>query len=211
MKPIEIFCGFLFILLAATPNAILLIQASESMDLEFDVFEWGVESGYTEETYLVARTQSEWDVIWVRHIAPYIPSTPSPDVLFSEKMVVCGFMGTRPTAGYSISINRMWVDGNRVHVELVKHNPGNQCVVAQVLTHPYVFASLNQMDIPVIFDVDVVTGTNEEPVIPELSFPEFTLATFLVFSILIFTLIRKMRTSTDTYTQASSIVSLHVH
>jgi len=211
MKPIEIFCGFLFLLLAATPNVILLIQASESLDLEFDVFEWGVESGYTEETYLVARTQSEWEAIWERHSAPYMPSTPSPDVLFSEKMVICGFMGTRPTAGYSISINRMWVDENRVHVELVKHNPGNQSVVAQVLTHPYVFASLNQMDIPVIFDLHVETDTNEEPVIPELSFSEFTLVTFLVFSILMFTLIQKMRASTDIHTQASSIVSIHVH
>jgi hypothetical protein len=38
-------------------------------------------------------------------------------------MVICAFMGQRPTTGYSIDIERIWTDGEKVFVEVVKRRP----------------------------------------------------------------------------------------
>lgn len=185
-------CVVFFLLLAAIHTATLQVHASEPQELDFEVIAWGDQSGYVEETFLVARTEAEWAAIWEKHTLIDMPSVPYPEIPFSEKMVVCAFMGRCPTTGYSISIEGIWLEVDNVRVELVKHNPRNQSLVAQMLTHPYVFASLKNTDAPVIFDASEETGINQQPLIPELYFSTATLATFLVFSAFLAALARKI-------------------
>ncbi|MCW4052717.1 MAG: protease complex subunit PrcB family protein [Candidatus Bathyarchaeota archaeon] len=184
-------CVVFFLLLAAIHTAALQVHASEPQELDFEVIAWGDQSGYVEETFLVARTEAEWIAIWEKHALFDMSSVPYPEILFSEKMVVCAFMGRCPTTGYSISIEEIWLEADNVRVELAKHNPRNQSLVGQMLTHPYVIASLKNTDAPVIFDASEETGMNQEPLIPELYFSTATLTTFLVFSSFLVALARK--------------------
>src|SRR5262245_43443670 len=49
---------------------------------------------------LVARTQAEWDALWRDHL----PARPQPALDLSREMAVGVFLGSKPTAGYSVTI-----------------------------------------------------------------------------------------------------------
>ncbi len=180
-----------FLFLAVIHVAVLQAHASELQELDFEVIAWGDQSGYVEETFLVARTEAEWTAIWERHSPVDMSSSPYPEIDFSENMVICAFMGRCPTAGYSVSIEEIWLELDHIRVELVSRSPRNQTLVAQVITYPYIFALLEFSDVPVIFDMSVESGMNQQPLIPELYSSTVTITTFLVSSSLLVALVRK--------------------
>src|SRR5712691_3193554 len=49
---------------------------------------------------VAARTPEEWAAVWRSHA----PDRPLPGVDFSKDMVVAIFLGSRPSAGYSVEI-----------------------------------------------------------------------------------------------------------
>ena len=182
-----------FLFLAVIHASVLQAHASELQELDFEVIAWGDQSGYVEETYFVARTEAEWADIWERHSLVDIPSSPYPEIDFSENMVICAFLGRRPTAGYRVSIEGIWFELDHIRVELVEHNPRNQTLVAQIITQPYLFALLEFSDVPVIFEARVESGMSQQPLIPELYSSTVIATTFLVFSSLLAFLARKAR------------------
>lgn len=184
-------CMVFFLLLAAIHAVLWQVRASELQELDFEVIVWGDQSGYVEEAFLVVRTEAEWAAIWERHTLMDMPSVPYPEIAFSESMVICIFMGTCPTAGYSVSLEGIRLEVDHIRVEVVKHSPRNQTLVAQILTHPYVFALLKSFDVPVIFDTSGESGMNQQPLIHELYSSAVTITLFLVFSALLAALVRK--------------------
>ena len=189
------FClvGFLALLVLGITSVVIEgSQASTKQDVEFEVVDWGDQSGYDEETYLVVKTEAEWAKVWAKHTAPHMP-IPCPEINFSKKMVICAFMGERRTTGYSISIRRIWTDGERVHVEIAKYSPPKDAIVGQALTYPYVFASLERTDSELIFTITEENGTVNEVTIPEFPVMTFTLTAFIVLSAAIVALTRKTR------------------
>lgn len=179
------FClvGFLALLvLGITSVFIEGSQASTNQDVDFEVVEWGDQSGYSEETYLVVKTEAEWVEVWAKHTAPYMPTTPYPEIDFSKNMVICAFMGKRPTTGYSISIRRIWAEEEGIHVEIAKSDPPENLVVCPVITYPYVFASLERTDSGIIFTITEENGSINKVAIPEFPVMTFTLIAFIVLS-----------------------------
>ncbi len=158
----------------------------EAQDLEFEVLLSGDLSGYVLEKYIVVRTVDVWNEVWENHNAPLaldregvivwnscavsmLDDTCSFDVDFSRKMVVCAFMGERRTAGYSISVERIWVVNETMHVQVPKHSPPQDKAVAQVITYPYVFAAVETNDLDVVFEVVEEDGSMRRLVLPEIS------------------------------------------
>lgn len=180
-----------FLVLVSVHATALHTHASELQKMDYEVLAWGDQSGFVEETFLVARTEDEWTAIWEKHTLMDMTSSPYPEVDFSENMVICAFMGRCPTAGYRVSIEGMWLEPDHILVELVKHSPGNQTLVAQVITYPHIFALLESSDVPVIFDTSVESGVNHEPLIPERYSTTVVVTTLLVFSSLLAVLSRK--------------------
>ncbi len=176
--------------LIATPLILKRGRASEIQEVEFAVIETGYLSGYDEEAYLAVKTEVEWANVWERHIAPYIPKTPYPEITFSEKMIICAFTGERPTTGFNISVQRIWVDEEMLHVEIAKYSPSKGSAVGEALTYPYVFVSLEKTDIAVAFHVTEEYGTISEYTLPEFSMMMFATA-FVVFSIAMIALMHK--------------------
>jgi hypothetical protein len=93
---------------------------------------------------------------------------PCPEADFSKDFVICAFMGRRPTSGYSIAIERIWTDEERMHVQIVKISPPENFTVAQVLMSPYVFVSSEKVDMKVVSDVANGSRVIAEPILPEL-------------------------------------------
>jgi len=190
------FClvGFLALLVLGITSVIIEgSQASTEQDVEFEVVDSGDQSGYNEETYLVVKTEAEWAEVWAKHTAPHMPTTLYPEINFSKDMVICAFMGKRPTTGYSISVRRIWAEEERIHVEIAKSSPPENLMVSEVITYPYIFASLERTDSEMIFTITEENGTVNEVTIPEFPVMTFTLTAFIVLSAAIVALTRKTR------------------
>ncbi len=141
--------------------------ASEGRELEFEILEMGYISGYGEEAYIVVRTEAEWENVWEKHTVIQVSPEPLPEVNFSTHMLVCAFMGKRTTSGYSITIERIWDDGEAIHVEVVKRGPPEDFVVAQVVTCPYVIVLMERTDLHFVFHVVSENGETVEYVLDE--------------------------------------------
>ena len=62
--------------------------------------EKGEQSNVDDAKQVVVRDAAEWRKVWQQHA----PDRPLPPIDFSKESVVAVFMGSRPTAGYTIAI-----------------------------------------------------------------------------------------------------------
>ena len=82
---------------------------------------------------VLARAPAEWAALWRTHAADRQP----PAVDFAKTMVAAVFLGTRPTAGYSVEIMRTRDERGSLVVEYVEKRPGPDQITAQMLTSPF--------------------------------------------------------------------------
>ena len=92
----------------------------------------GARSNIEEPRQVVVRTAAEWQVLWKQHGGAAVPA-----VDFTQSMVVAVFLGTRPTAGFSVAITAIKTEGTRTVVEYLEREPARDAFVAQVLTSPF--------------------------------------------------------------------------
>ncbi len=143
-------------------------------------------SGYEEETYLMVRSQMEWLEMWKKHTNPYLSEIPYPETIWNGEIVICAFMGKRPTTGYSISLERVWIDEERLHVQVIKCSPPKGVMVCTVITCPYVFASTQRTSMEVIFHVCGEDGTKADYILPEFAGSALPIMLFvMVFTALV--------------------------
>ena len=93
----------------------------------------GEQSNIDEAKQVVVRTEGEWTKLWQQHS----PDRQRPRVDFSKDMIVGVFMGSRPTAGYNISIVSTFAKDGNVLVRYQESTPRPGTMAAQVLTFPY--------------------------------------------------------------------------
>ena len=93
----------------------------------------GEQSNIDEAKQVVVRTEAEWTKLWQQHS----PDRKRPAVDFSKDMVVGVFMGSRPTAGYNVSIVSTFAKDGNVLVQYRELQPRPGAISAQVLTFPY--------------------------------------------------------------------------
>ena len=93
----------------------------------------GDQSSIESPAQVLARTEAEWTALWRRHAG----ANAVPPVDFTREMVAGVFMGSRPNAGFSITIvTSMEVKGVLV-VRYRETIPSRDAVTAQILTFPY--------------------------------------------------------------------------
>ena len=192
------FTVFITILFLGVTSLILNGQTSENQDLEFEIFDIGDQSGYWEETYLVVRNETEWADVWEKHTLLCVSTggehPPRPEISFSEKMVICTFRGRCSTAGYSVSVERIWAENEKIHVEIVHHDPANCSFVAQVITYPYVFVSLEKMEADLVFHVKEDLVHVEYTKIPEFPVGTLVFSAFILYSLFVGVIVKKLNT-----------------
>jgi hypothetical protein len=81
----------------------------------------------------VARSAAEWSTLWSQHAG----ERNRPAVDFDKEMVVAVFLGTRPTAGFSVEIVGAREEGTTLIVSYRESRPQPGTITAQVLTSPY--------------------------------------------------------------------------
>ena len=83
---------------------------------------------------VVANNADEWREIWRAHSAT---NTPAETVDWSRFMVVGIFLGSRPSAGYSVAITAVTSRDGTTTVEYTERAPAPGAISAQVLTSPF--------------------------------------------------------------------------
>jgi len=93
----------------------------------------GARSSVTSPRHVGVRTQAEWDALWREHL----PTRDRPPVDFAKEMVVGVFLGSKPTAGYGVTIVSAQEKDGVLHVEYRESRPRAGSYGAQVITFPY--------------------------------------------------------------------------
>jgi hypothetical protein len=102
----------------------------------------GTMSSIDEPYQAVVRTQAEWVTLWKRHGS----GQPAPGIDFQVKMVIGVFLGSRPSAGYSVEIVEVRKAGDELVVEYQEAKPAPDRMVAQIITAPFHLVSLDRQD-----------------------------------------------------------------
>src|SRR5438093_6848335 len=117
---------------------VLLLALMQAPSSPIKTIERGAMSYVEDRRELVVRTPAEWTMFWRGHS----PDRALPAVDFSQAMVVGIFLGSRPTAGYSVEIVRTLVRDGALVVQYVEKSPGRGDVTAQMVTMPYHLAAV---------------------------------------------------------------------
>jgi hypothetical protein len=81
---------------------------------------------------VVVKTAAEFEKLWREHA----PGRPAPTVDFTKNMVIAVFLGSRPSAGYSVEITEVRREGEALVVTWAERSPGRDQMAAQVMTAP---------------------------------------------------------------------------
>ena len=109
-------------------------------------------SGLTKPVQLVIKDSKEWQEVWERsHCKVISPVPPLPEIDFTKELIVVVALGTRPTGGYGIFVDRAVDKNNRREITVGKQSPGKNCFTTQALTQPVDIARLPKTDRPVVF------------------------------------------------------------
>ena len=127
--------------------AVLLGLVLSQAPMPFTAVARGVVSNIDEPRTVVVRTAAEWGALWKAHGA----QEPAPPVDFMRDIVVGVFLGSRPTAGFSVEITRARTEEHLTVVEYVVRVPPPAGVTAQVLTAPFHLVTLPARSAPVEF------------------------------------------------------------
>jgi hypothetical protein len=103
-----------------------------------DAGDQGIES--KRET--VVRTGAEWTALWKQLGS----SRPKPAVDFARSTILGVFLGSRPTAGYTVKIDTVERQGAELVVTYRERPPAPTDMVAQMLTAPYLLVTIEKFD-----------------------------------------------------------------
>jgi hypothetical protein len=81
-------------------------------------------------------SQAEWTALWRRVTANHGEQPDAPPVDWSREMLLVAAMGTKPTGGYSIRIDRVLESPEVLDAVVIRTSPGPRCGVTAALTHP---------------------------------------------------------------------------
>jgi hypothetical protein len=108
----------------------------------------GTQSSIDAARTVVVRSADEWTRLWRMHAA----DKPLPAIDFSREMVVGVFLGSRPTAGYSVEITGTHEASGTLVVEYRVGAPSPDLMTAQVITSPYHLVAIPRRDGDVRFE-----------------------------------------------------------
>jgi protease stability complex PrcB-like protein len=108
-------------------------------------------SGLGDSLHLIVRDTTSWRQIWQRIHQPFIPQPALPAIDFGRDMVVVAAMGTRPSGGYDVIIERAGEDSAGVEVFVRQSSPAAGCPLSAALTQPVDVAKIPARPSPVHF------------------------------------------------------------
>ena len=102
----------------------------------FDAIGGSLIGGPQEPARSVVRDEQGWLEFWGILTAALVPAPDAPAVDFSQDMVIIAAMGSRPSGGYTISVEGVYTSDGELYVDVLERSPGVGCFSTQVMTAP---------------------------------------------------------------------------
>jgi PrcB C-terminal len=118
--------------------AFALVALAQMFTPPLRVVGQGTTSNIDDARTVTIRDQAAWAELWRAHA----PDAPVPAVDWAREIVVGVFLGTRPTAGFSVEIVGYREEGGRVVAGYRERRPAKDAIAAQILTSPYALAAI---------------------------------------------------------------------
>lgn len=102
----------------------------------------------------VARTPTEWNELWSRHVANLSPPPVAPTVDFTNKQVIAVFLGSRPSGCYSVTVTTVERSQARLLVTYRERIPPPSIVCTMAVVNPAHFVAVASSSLPVVFQAE---------------------------------------------------------
>ncbi|HEX8391637.1 MAG TPA: protease complex subunit PrcB family protein [Longimicrobium sp.] len=106
------------------------------------------QSGIGETSRMVVAGDSAWNSVTGRI---YGQGAARPSIDFTTETVIVAAMGSRPTGGYGITVERAVRTEGEIVVEVVETSPGRGCMTTQALTAPVHAVRIARQTLPIRF------------------------------------------------------------
>ncbi|HEY3251351.1 MAG TPA: protease complex subunit PrcB family protein [Ignavibacteria bacterium] len=126
-------------------------------NINFDSIAHGSYSSIEDKRQVVLRTENEYQKIWDEFYKDLDQMPRIPDVDLKKNTVIAVFMGTKPTGGYDIEIDKVMSVGGKIQVDVIEISPGAKCVTTDAITRPYEFIKIPKTDKEVEFKIKSIT------------------------------------------------------
>ena len=94
--------------------------------------------GFERQNFFLVQDESTLRSLWNRAHGSQLQVPPAPDVNFSRETVVALFLGTKPTGGYGIDVERVTLVNSELFVDVNLTEPAADAITTQALTSPWV-------------------------------------------------------------------------
>ena len=122
-----------------------------SSDVEFFRVGGGRYGGINDRRFLTLSSEEEWVVLWGEINGNVLPVPTVPPVDFSKYTLAAIFQGLQRSGGYSISVEGVTEEENRVTLALREVEPGPRNIVTMALSSPWEVVAFPRTEKPVIF------------------------------------------------------------
>lgn len=125
----------------AAALALIGLAAVPADPVPFKALDAG-DQGIESKREVTVRTAAEWAALW-KELGS---GKPRPAVDFAKSTILGVFLGSRPTAGFTVKIDSIERQGTEVVVTYRERPPAPTDMVAQMLTAPYVLVTIERFD-----------------------------------------------------------------
>lgn len=115
--------------------------------ISWDVLDEGPYCGIQEPVSRLITNNDEWQTFYKKFGSNRFPSPEAPEVNFEENALIVSLMGMRTSGGHKVEINSMVKEGKTIKVSLTYVAPGDNCMVTEALTQPYIFALVSNQNV----------------------------------------------------------------
>ena len=122
--------------------AAVCMAADSARSVAFRSFLQDWNSAIDHTAVFFVRDQQEWESLWKKHSANREPAPNFPAVNFDDSFVIAFFAGARPSSGYEVAIRRINENPGKFSLEVEEKQPGRDCIVLTVITHPSNFVTI---------------------------------------------------------------------
>ena len=123
-----------------------------SNTITFNTLEKSWNSGIAEPFETRIRDQAAWEQFWMNLHSIDIPTPSLPEIDFTENMVIGVGLGNKPSGGYSVEIKDIIIKDDKLVINAVEQQPGQNCGTTMAITQPYHLVTVEQSDLPVQFN-----------------------------------------------------------
>jgi hypothetical protein len=138
------------------------VLAEDSRDIAFTNLQQGWKSGVAHTSIVQIYDKSSWEELWLTRDHGGVTGE-LPPVNFDTHFVVAFYLGSRPSGGYSVEINRIVASTGTATLHVTETTPGKRCVVITAVATPYHYVAVATQSEWVPLDFSLARVVNECP------------------------------------------------